>query len=398
MKARFSPLLWRILSAAALGCSAAALGCGDSGGDPAFPSEGVGGSGASTGAEGATAVSGSTGASGATGGSAGSGGSGAAGSGGSGAAGSGSAGSGGSGGGGAGGGGGGASICPGGPYAADPLPAGRPQRVRDGFEYVEGPVWIAEEGALFFSEIHLADENAPPLNGPKAAIHRFVPPDSFEVFIEESSTNGLGIHVDGNLIACTHDTRSVSVFDLGTKARRLVADRYMGKRFNAPNDVVVRGDGNVYFTDPEFQLSGRSELPMAVYRVSPSGDVSVVDTMDSPNGIALSPDGSALYADEFGGPVWRYPLNADGSAGPAPELVADLVDADGMGVDCAGNLYVGWLNGVEVIAPSGETLGTIEGVGKASNVAFGGADRKTLYIAAGRALYAVEMNIPGYPY
>ncbi|MGK3986547.1 SMP-30/gluconolactonase/LRE family protein [Sorangium sp. So ce136] len=387
-------MLWRILSAAALGCSAAALGCGDDGGAPVSPSEGGGGSGVSTGAEGATVVSGSTGTSGATGGAAGTGGSGAAGSG---VAASGSAGSGGSGGGGAGG-GGGASLCPGGPYAADPLPAGRPQRVRDGFEYVEGPVWVAEEGALFFSEIHLTAENAPPLNGPKATIHRFAPPDSFEVFIEDSSSNGLGIDVDGNLIACTHDTRSVSVFDLGTKARRLVAERYMGKRFNSPNDVVVRGDGNVYFTDPDFQLSGRSELPMAVYRVSPSGDVSVVDTMDSPNGVALSPDGSALYAGEFGGPVWRYPLNADGSPGPAPERIADLMDADGMGVDCAGNLYVGWLGGVEVIAPSGEKLGTIEGTGKASNVAFGGPDRKTLYITAGGALYAVEMNIPGYPY
>ncbi|WP_437660034.1 SMP-30/gluconolactonase/LRE family protein [Sorangium sp. So ce1182] len=392
-------MLWRIVSAAALGCSAAALGCGDGGEAPASSSDGGGGPGGSTGTEGATVVSGSTGASGGSG-SAGTGGSGAAGSGGSGVATSGSAGSGGGGGGGggAGGGGGGAStICPGGPYAANPLPAGRPQRVRDGFEYVEGPVWVAEQGALFFSEIHLMAENAPPLNGPKATIHRFVPPSSFEVFIGDSSANGLGLHVDGNLIACTHDTRSVSVFDLGTKARRLVAERYMGKRFNSPNDVVVRGDGNVYFSDPDFQLSGRSELPMAVYRVSPSGDVSVVDTMDSPNGVALSPDGSALYAGEFGGPVWRYPLSADGSAGSAPELVANLVDADGMGVDCAGNLYVGWEGGVEVIAPSGEKLGTIEGTGKASNVAFGGADRKTLYITAGPALYAVEMPVPGYP-
>ncbi|KYF94628.1 hypothetical protein BE17_14725, partial [Sorangium cellulosum] len=271
------------------------------------------------------------------------------------------------------------------------------QLVRDGFEYVEGPVWVAEEGALFFSEIHRA-ENSPPLNGPKATIHRFTPPGSFEVFIQDSSTNGLGLHVDGNLIACTHDTRSVSVFDLGTKARRPVAERYMGKRFNSPNDVVVRGDGNVYFTDPAFELRGPSELPMAVYRVSPSGDVSVVDTLDRPNGVALSPDGSVLYAGEFGGPIWRYPLNADGSASPARENVANLMEADGMGVDCAGNLYVGWQGGIEVIAPSGEKLGTIQGTGKSSNVAFGGPDRKTLYITAAGALYAVEMNIPGYPY
>ncbi|HTN89952.1 MAG TPA: SMP-30/gluconolactonase/LRE family protein [Sorangium sp.] len=337
-------------------------------------------------------MSGSTGASAATGGPAGTGGSGATGSG---SAGSG-AGGGGAGGGGAG--GGGASICPGGPYAANPLPAGQARRVRDGFEYVEGPVWVAEQGALFFSEIHLTAENAPPLNGPKATIHRFVPPGSFEVFIQDSSSNGLGLDIDGNLIACTHDTRSISVFDLGTKARRTVAERYMGKRFNSPNDVVVRGDGNVYFTDPDFQLRGRPELPMAVYRVSPSGDVSVVDTLDRPNGVALSPDGSVLYAGEFGGPIWRYPLNADGSAGSARELVANLMDADGMGVDCAGNLYVGWEGGVEVIAPSGGRLGTIQGTGKSSNVAFGGPDRKTLYITAAGVLYAVEMNIPGYPY
>ncbi|WP_437483595.1 SMP-30/gluconolactonase/LRE family protein [Sorangium sp. So ce1014] len=312
----------------------------------------------------------------------------------------GSGGSGGDGGGGEGegGGGGGGRICPGGPYADDPLPSGRPQRVRDGFDYVEGPVWVAAEGALYFSELHLDEENAPPLNGPRATIHRFTPPGSFEVFIEDSSTNGLGLHVDGNLIACTHDTRSVSVFDLGTRARRPIAEGYMGKRFSSPNDVVVRGDGNVYFSDPEFQLSGRPELPMAVYRVSPSGEVSVVDTLDSPNGVALSPDGSALYAGEFGGPVRRYPLNADGSAGPTSEVIANLADADGMTVDCAGNLYVGWRGGVEVIAPGGARLGTIEGVGKASNVAFGGADRRTLYITAGRALYSIEMAIPGYPY
>ncbi|MGK4005384.1 SMP-30/gluconolactonase/LRE family protein [Sorangium sp. So ce1036] len=382
---------------------AAASGCGDGDGPPGSSSEGDGDPGGSTGGQVATGTSGSAGASGATtasgAGGAGAGADGGAGEGGLGEGGHGEGGHGGGGFGGAGGGGSDARICPGGPYAADPLPANRrAQQVRGGFDYVEGPVWVAELGALLFSEIHLARRNAPPLNGPPATIHRFTPPDSFEVFIEDSSTNGLGLFTDGDLIACTHDTRSISVFDLGTRARRPVAEGYQGKRFNSPNDVAVRADGNVYFSDPDFQLTGRSELPTAVYRVSPSGEVSVVDTMAQPNGVALSPDGSVLYAGDFGGWIRRYPLDEGGAPGPSSELASNLESADGMAVDCAGNLYVGWSRGVEVLAPSGARLGTIEGVNKASNVAFGGADRKTLYITAGNSLYSIEMNIPGYPY
>ncbi|MGK3992358.1 SMP-30/gluconolactonase/LRE family protein [Sorangium sp. So ce1024] len=306
----------------------------------------------------------------------------------------------GTGGGGGGGGAGPSSICPGGPYAAEPMPAGgRPQLVRGGFSYVEGPVWVAEVGALFFSEIHTRSANQPPLNGPRATIHKLTPPGTIETFIENSGTNGLGIHRDGDLIACTHDTRSVSAFDLVSKDRRPVAERYMGKRFNSPNDVVVRSDGNVYFTDPSFELTGQSELPTAAYRVSPSGAVNVIDMMETPNGIALSPDEGVLYVGDYNsGRIRKYTLQPDGSVGPSSELVSNLMRADGMGVDCAGNLYVAWRDGVEIIAPSGARLRTIQGVGAASNVAFGGADRKTLYITAGNSLYTVEMNIPGYPY
>ncbi|AUX40669.1 hypothetical protein SOCE26_020700 [Sorangium cellulosum] len=380
MKTRSSLVLWGILSAAT-------NGCGD-GGEPLSP-EGEGGSSTGAGAGGPSSSSGDVAATTTSGTSS------AGGDGGD------PGGNGGGGGDGTGAGGdGGSSVCPAGPYAADPLPAnGRAQLVQGGFDYVEGPVWIAELGALFFSEIHTEAENPPPLNGPQATIHKLTPPGAIDVFIEHSSTNGLGIHRDGGLIACTHDTRSVSVFDLGTKERRPVAERYMNKRFNSPNDVVVRSDGNVYFTDPEFQLSGTSELPTAVYRVSPSGEVNVVDTLESPNGVALSPDEDVLYVgDYYGGQIRQYTLSPDGSTGPSSELAAGLARADGLGVDCAGNLYVAWRNGVEIVAPDGERLGTIAGVGAASNVAFGGADRKTLYITAGSSLYSIQANIPGYPY
>ncbi|WP_437679269.1 SMP-30/gluconolactonase/LRE family protein [Sorangium sp. So ce131] len=382
MKTRSSLVLWGILCAAANGCGDGGEPLPPEGGGGSSTGAGAGGPSSSTGDVAATTTSGTTSAGGGAGDPGGNGGGGGDGTG-------------------AGGGGdGGSSVCPGGPYAADPLPAnGRAQLVQGGFDYVEGPVWVAELGALLFSEIHLEMENQPPLNGPRATIHKLTPPGAIEVFIEGSSTNGLGIDGDGGLIACTHDTRSVSVFDLVTKQRRPVAERYMNKRFNSPNDVVARSDGNVYFTDPDFQLSGTSELPMAVYRVSPSGEVNVVDTLESPNGIALSPDEGVLYVDDYyGGRIRKYTLSPDGSTGPSSELAANLSRADGMGVDCAGNLYVAWRNGVEIVAPNGERLGTIAGVGSASNVAFGGADRKTLYITAGGSLYSIGMNIPGYPY
>ncbi|WP_441288031.1 SMP-30/gluconolactonase/LRE family protein [Sorangium sp. KYC3313] len=385
----------------------AANGCGGGDDDP-LQSEGGGGSSSGAGAGGSSGSAGSVGAtsssSSSSSTSAGAGAGSAAASSGSGgdAAGSGGAGAGGAGAGGAGAGGGDevSAVCPGGPYAADPVPAnGRPQLVRGGFTYVEGPVWVAELGALFFSEINMQAQNTPPLNGPKAKIQKLTPPSTIEVFLENSGTNGLGLHSDGNLIGCTHDTRSVSVFDLGTKARREIAGSYMGKRFSSPNDVVVRSDGNVYFTDPDFQLSaGRPELPTAAYRVSPSGAVSLIGTLETPNGVALSPDESVLYVTEFTpGRILRYPLSAEGAPGASSNFAANLPKADGMGVDCAGNLYIAWRDGIDVFAPSGARLGAITGMGEVSNVAFGGADRKTLYITSGASLYAMEVNIPGYP-
>jgi gluconolactonase len=405
MKIRYSLVVSSIVLAAANGCGGGDDPLESEGGGGSSSGPGAGGSSGSTGSVGATSSSGTSGTSAGSAGSAeassaaatsGSGGD-ATGSG----SGSGS-GSGGAGAGGAGAGGGGdvSVVCPGGPYAAEPVPAnGRPQLVRGGFTYVEGPVWVAELGALFFSEINLQAQNAPPLNGPQAKIHRLTPPGAFEVFLENSGTNGLGLHSDGNLIACTHDTRSISVFDLGTKARREVAGSYMGKRFSSPNDVVARSDGNVYFTDPDFQLSaGRPELPTAAYRVSPSGAVSLISTLETPNGVALSPDESVLYVTEFTpGRIRRYTLSADGAPGASSDFAANLPKADGMGVDCAGNVYIAWREGIEIVAPSGARLGKITGLGEVSNVAFGGADRKTLYITAGASLYAMEVNIPGYP-
>jgi gluconolactonase len=290
-----------------------------------------------------------------------------------------------------------AAVCPGGPYADTPLPADTTAKaVQGGFDFIEGPVWFADLDALFFSDIHrFGQPNQAPLNGPKATMHKLAA-GVFEDFIDNSSTNGLGIDLGGKIIASTHGTRSVSRFDPVTKERTLVVDAYMGKKFNSPNDVTVRSDGNIYFTDPDYGLSDISELPTAVYRVTPASAVELVDTLDQPNGVSLSPDESKLYVGAGDGKIRSYALAPDGSPGAATDF-ADVARPDGFAVDCAGNLYVTNGAGVTVLAPDGSELGTIPTL-FAANAAFGGPTRTTLYITAAATLYSIELAIPGYPY
>jgi gluconolactonase len=377
-------MMGRVSSFAYIALAALVGGCSAGGGSSNPQSSGSGGSGGSGGDAAATSGPGATGS-------------------GSGATGSASSSGNGAGGGGAGGSDGGVkppAVCPGGPYEANPLPGDKnAKKIQGGFHFTEGPVWIEQLGALLFSDFNFSTPNPPPLNGPRGVIMKFTPPGSFEVFIDGSSSNGLGIDLQGNLLACTHDTRGISVFDLKTKARKPLVEGYMGKKFNSPNDLVMRSDGNLYFSDPDWQLSGGapSELPMAVYRVSPKGEVSVIDKMNKPNGVTLSPDESTLYVGAIDSKIRKYTLSADGVPGPASDF-ANTGGADSMAMDCAGNLYVAGGGGVDVFAPSGTKLGTITGSNGTTNMAFGGPARKTLYITGGDSLYAIDLNVPGYPY
>lgn len=270
------------------------------------------------------------------------------------------------------------------------------------FGFTEGPVWIAEQGVLLFSDM---DFNASPAPlGPPGRIRRLTPPSTFDVFAEEGNCNGLALTDDGALLAATHDTQSLSRFDLTTAARTNLPLLAEGKHLNSPNDLAVRSDGTVYLTDPDWQLPPRSSETMrtGVYRVdaplstTPNAVVLVEGGLTKPNGIALSPDEQTLYVGSSGNEIWKYPVAADGSLG-AREKFAEPGPSDGLTVDCAGNLYV-TSGTVEVFAPDGSKLGDISVPGGPSNVAFGGADRKTLYITAGSRLYSIALNVPGYPY
>jgi len=270
------------------------------------------------------------------------------------------------------------------------------------FDFIEGPVWIDALGVLLFSDMNFGGGNT---QGPPSRIRRLQPPATFDVLVESANSNGLALTLDGKVIAATHDTQSLSLFDPASGARTKLDVKFDGKRFYSPNDLTVRSDGTVYFSDPDWQLGDRSaEIgKMGVYRVSPPVDTAgphaailVDDTLDKPNGVLLSPDEQTLYVGSSGSELWKFPVNADGSLGGRTKF-ADVGASDGMGIDCAGNVYVA-SETVEVFAPSGTKLGEITTNGSPSNVAFGGTDHKTLYITSGSALFSIELMVPGFPY
>jgi gluconolactonase len=300
-------------------------------------------------------------------------------------------------------------VCPGGTGYGPPLPASSVSatKIQREFSFLEGPVWIADGGYLLVSDMAAGTG---PNNVQPSMIRRFTPPATFDTFIANAGSNGLALSPDAQqIIAATHDQRNVSAYRLSDQARSTVAADYQGRAFNSPNDVTVRSDGVVYFTDPNFQRGNRPDQMSgrtSVFRVS-GGQVSLVDDrLRQPNGIALSPDGSTLYVGAYSeNKIYKYVVQPDGSTGARSVFVNYLGGPDGVTIDCAGNVY--WASGsdglIHVYSTAGAQLGTIRSGGTGTtNVAFGGPDRQTLYITSGRTndsgLYSVRLNVPGYPY
>ena len=289
-------------------------------------------------------------------------------------------------------------VCPTGPFAASPLAAGAtPQPICTGMTFIEGAVWFQELNTLFFSDFQIRDA-ASNFNG---RILSYSPGagSQCQEFIANSGTNGLVIGLDGNLLGARHSDQTLTRFDLTTKQTSVLVPNFNGQPFNSPNDIAIRSDGNLYFTDPSYMLGNRtSVLPMQTYRRDPSGSLSVIDTAGSPNGITLSPDETHLYLSHLGGPNDVVVFDVDASGAVSNRQPFANVSSDGMAIDCAGNLYTTQAQtGVTVFDPGGNRIGTLPAQG-AANVAFGGPDRKTLFITATGTLFAVELAIPGLPY
>ncbi len=310
-----------------------------------------------------------------------------------------------------------AGVVPAGAAAFNTLvPAGsRIQRLAGGFAWAEGPVWRRSGGYLLFSDI------------PKNTIYRWSETGGLTVFLRpagyiapdapgrELGTNGLKIDAQDRLVMADHGNRQVARLNEENFTRTTLAARYQGKRLNSPNDLAIRSNGDIYFTDPPYGLKGVNQDPAkeldfnGVYRLTPAGELTLLTReLTFPNGIVFSPDERTLYVSNSdpAHAVWMaYPLRPDGSIGPGAVLfdATPLVRQgkpglpDGMTVDRQGNLFAGGPGGVLVLTPDGRHLGTIETRQATANVAFGG-DGSVLYLASDTTLLRVRVATRGVGY
>jgi gluconolactonase len=268
--------------------------------------------------------------------------------------------------------------------------SGDPELLATGFQFTEGPVWLPD-GYLLFSDI------------PADRIYEWAPDGDATVWREPSgNSNGLTLDRQGRLIACEHGNRRVSRMTADGTVDALV-DRYQGNRLNSPNDVVVKSDGTVYFTDPPYGIEPeeREQPCNGVYRILNGGALELmVDDFDRPNGLAFSPDESILYiADSPRRHVRAFDVLPDGSLTNS-RVFADMDhpqpgSPDGMKVDEEGHLYVAGATGVWVFEPDGTHLGVIVTPERPANCAWGDPDRKSLYITARTSLYRIRVKVPG---
>ncbi len=291
------------------------------------------------------------------------------------------------------------------------------EKLAEGFEWAEGPVWVKDGGYLLFSDV------------PKNVVHRWSEDKGASDFLKpsgytakeppaavEPGSNGLALDPAGLLVICQHGDRRVARLGKSGEFETL-ADKFDGKRFNSPNDLCIDKAGNLYFTDPPYGLSAATrdkvrELPFnGVYRLGKDGKLRLLTKdMTFPNGIALSPDETTLYVaqSDGGAPViMAFAHNpADGTItlpgrvffDAGAEMKAGKKGApDGLKIAADGTLFATGPGGVLVITPEGKHLGTIAPGPDfpTANCAFGDADGKTLYMTSDMNLCRIRLNVKG---
>ena len=297
------------------------------------------------------------------------------------------------------------------------------ERVATGFTWVEGPVWIPA-GYLMFAEII---SNSIRKVTPDGQVSIFMQPSGYKGKApyggKEPGSNGMTLDGKGRLTVAGHAQRDIwRLESLHAGAQvTVLADSYEGKKLNSPNDLVYKSDGSLYFTDPPYGLRKQSDddpdkqLQInGVYRIPNAADQKpgappardqlqlLIKDLPRPNGIAFSPDEKYLYVDNTQPKKqWmRYRVKEDGTLTDAKvfyDVTSDTREGspDGLKVDQVGNLYSSGPGGIWIFSPEGKALGTILMPERTSNVAWGGADRKTLYITASSSIYRITLKVPG---
>ena len=285
------------------------------------------------------------------------------------------------------------------------------ERVADGMDWTEGPVWDGKNGVLLFSDVPSNvilqwKEGSGVTERVRASGYSGKEPFAGR----EPGSNGLVFDRQGRLVTCQHGDRRI-VRREPDGSVTVIADRYEGKRLNSPNDLVFKSNGDLYFTDPPFGLPGAFDDPakelrfQGVYRVTPDGKITLLTReLSAPNGIGFSPDEKTLYVSNSDRkrPIWMaYPVRPDGTLGRgklSAEAGAWVTDAegvaDGLKLDRNGNIFGAGPGGIHVFAPDGTRLGRIETGVKTGNLNWG-EDGSVLYIAANHWILRLRTSTKG---
>ena len=289
------------------------------------------------------------------------------------------------------------------------------ERIASGYGFVEGPVWNRIDGYLLFSDMR------------RNAIYKWNPADGkVSVFLDHAGfagedptgvgsestaggevyytigPNGVAVDPQGRVVFCAVGDRQIVRVERDGN-RTVLASRYEGKRLGGPNDIVIKSDGAIYFTDTFSGLRGREKNPQKELDFSgvymwKDGQLRLLLSDRAPNGIALDPSEKFLYLnDSPTHTIWRYPIRPDNTIGDG-EVVVRLSAPRGPGgtkFDQNGNIYSSVAGGVWILAPDGEQLGGIVFPQYVSNIAFGDSDGKTLYVTGRTEVYRVRLKIPG---
>ena len=291
-------------------------------------------------------------------------------------------------------------------------PNAKIEKLAGGFDWSEGPEWVPNGQYLLFTDI------------PQNTIYKWKEGEGLSVFLrpagltgghphgKEIGSNGLMLDGNGQLVMCDHGNRCIAKLDESNYTKTVLVSEYMGKRFNSPNDLIIKSNGDIYFTDPPYGLEGLDESPdkeldiNGVYCLKPSGELTLLtDEFVRPNGIAFSPDEKKLYVAQSDGtkPLLKvFNVKADGTLDKGAlffdalplNKIGKKGTPDGMAVDVNGNIFTTGPGGVLILAPDGTHLGTINTGQATANCTFGD-DGSVLYITADMFLMRIQTKTIG---